>query len=180
MRQNVQPGKADSRFHHVRLHTVKRRKTSGCKKKKQKWNPCPRLFLWGNKKLPDQVLSRVGGEESWGAKGEHFTIIQKEPETVVMPLARPSCPLLTSLMFSSYFFPLRTGEGRGRELDPLPSGYTARKLSNMVRASQQLQEVSSGVFLMMIYSWAEGPHPLSALKRQLLNIPRNGKFREKA
>lgn len=69
---NVQPGKADSRFHHVRLHTVKRRKTSGCKKKKQKCNPCPRLFLWGNKKLPDQVLSRVGGEESWGAKGGAF------------------------------------------------------------------------------------------------------------
>ena len=72
------------------LNTVKRRKTSGCKKKKQKWNPRPSLFLWGNKKLPDQVLDRVGGEESPQVNWKHFTTIQKQQKAIITPLARLS------------------------------------------------------------------------------------------
>lgn len=79
-------------FHRARLNTVKRRKTSSCKKKKQKCNPRPSLFLWGNKKLPDQVLSRVGGEESRQVSWEHFTIVQKEQKAIITP---PGQTLLT-------------------------------------------------------------------------------------
>lgn len=55
------------------------------KKKKQKCNPRPSLFLWGNKKLPDQVLSRVGGEEIQQVNWEHFTLIQKEQKAIIIP-----------------------------------------------------------------------------------------------
>lgn len=79
MGQNVQSGNIVSHFHHVRLNTVKRRKTSGCKKKKQKCNLCLWSFSLGKYEVVSQVLSKVvGGEKSQVTYGVHFTIIQKE------------------------------------------------------------------------------------------------------
>lgn len=94
MGQNVQSGQADSHFYHVRLNTVKRRNTSGCKKKKQKCDSCPWSVSLGNKKLPAQVLSRVvGGEKSQVAEGVYFTIIQKEWADYHHSIpVKPDCP----------------------------------------------------------------------------------------
>lgn len=44
-------------------------------------------FSGEKKKLPDQVLSRVGGEESQRVNCEHFTIIQREQKAIINPLA---------------------------------------------------------------------------------------------
>lgn len=72
MGQNVWSGKADSHFYHVRLNTVKRRKTSGCKKKKQKCNSCPWSFSLGKQEVvspgaEQSCWSREESSDRWGA-----------------------------------------------------------------------------------------------------------------
>lgn len=69
-------------------YSKKRRKTSGCKKKKQKCDSCPCFFfLWGNKKLPVQVLNRVvGWQKSQVADGVHFTVIEKT-QAIIIPFS---------------------------------------------------------------------------------------------
>lgn len=57
------------------------------KRKSRSVTLTPLSFSGEKKKLPDQVLSRVGGEESQWVNWEHFTIIQREQKAIINPLA---------------------------------------------------------------------------------------------
>lgn len=185
--QCVQSEKVDSHSYHVRLNTVKRRKTSGCKKKKQKCNSCPQSFFSGeNKKLPAQVLSRVLVERkikwpmgvlyhylegtSWLSSFHSVKLGFPDPWWHYMCLHHPR--LLVSVRNSGK----RVGGGLEFLRDTLQE-YWAVCLGKINDCRRQVLSFFLWRLSALLLDWpiwwlgqAEGPYPSIALRTQLLNI----------